>query len=219
MIGLGLPGGQVDVVCLAAHPDDVEIGCGGLLLHLGERPGTRIHEVVLTGTPERHLEVESALQEFAPGATLDVLDLEDGRLPARWDRAKQALEEVGKRVRADVVLAPRVDDLHQDHRLVGKLAATVWRDALVLHYEIPKWDADLRPSTHYVALDEETARRKFAVLDASFPSQHGRDWWDEETFLGLMRLRGVECRARYAEGFSSAKVLVGLDGARGGAGS
>lgn len=212
MIGLGLPGGQVDVVCLAAHPDDVEIGCGGLLLHLGERPGTRIHEVVLTGTPERHLEVESALQEFAPGATLDVLDLEDGRLPARWDRAKQALEEVGKRVRADVVLAPRVDDLHQDHRLVGKLAATVWRDALVLHYEIPKWDGDLASPTHYVPLTTEQARRKVELLDKCFFSQAGRDWWDEELFLGLMRIRGMECRSRYAEGFFSSKVLLDLAG-------
>lgn len=219
MLELGIGAGALEVVCLGAHPDDIEIGCGGTLLRLASRPQTSVAALVLTGTPDRVRESEQALEGLFPGTRLSCVGLPDGRLPEHWGAVKQALEDLAADHSPHVVLAPRADDAHQDHRVVGELVATVWRDALVLHYEIPKWDADLRPSTHYVALDEETARRKFAVLDASFPSQHGRDWWDEETFLGLMRLRGVECRARYAEGFSSAKVLVGLDGARGGAAS
>ena len=91
---------------------------------------------------------------------------------------------------------------------MGRLVQTVWRDSLVLHYEIPKWDGDLLPPSHYVPLTPEQARRKVELLDAAYPSQQARDWWDEELFLGLMRLRGVECRARYAEAFHVGKVVL-----------
>ena len=121
------------------------------------------------------------------------------------------MEDLRGHRRPDIVLAPRADDAHQDHRLVGQLASTVWRDALILHYEIPKWDADLLPPTHYVAVSETNARRKVELLNLSFPSQCQRDWWDDELFLGLMRLRGIETRSRYAEGFFAAKVALRLD--------
>jgi LmbE family N-acetylglucosaminyl deacetylase len=121
---------------------------------------------------------------------------------------KQRLEELARTVRPDLVLAPRREDAHQDHRLLAEVVPTVWRDSLVLHYEIPKWDGDLRPVTHYVPLDDAVARRKVDLLDECYPSQRGRDWWDEEMFLGLMRLRGMECRRRYAEGFVVVKAAV-----------
>ncbi|HEY0240597.1 MAG TPA: PIG-L family deacetylase [Friedmanniella sp.] len=212
MIALGPAPGPLDVLCLGAHPDDVEIGCGGTLLELAARPQTTIRTVVLTADAERRREAAVAAAHFAPGADLTVLDLPDSRLPEHWNETKQALEDLAVGYRPAVVFLPRVDDAHQDHRLVGQLASTVWRDSLLLHYEIPKWDADLVPPTHYVAVSEANARRKAELLDLSFPSQTGRDWWDAELFLGLMRLRGVESRNRYAEGFFSAKVNLGLVG-------
>jgi LmbE family N-acetylglucosaminyl deacetylase len=207
VLGLELPAGRLEVLCLGAHPDDVEIGCGGTLLRLAEREATvRVH--VVTGTPERAAESTRALGLFAPTAKVSFGGLPDGRLPAYWNEVKQGLEDLD--VSPGLVLAPRIDDAHQDHRLLGRLAATVWRDALVLHYEIPKWDGDLQPPTHYVALTPEQARRKVELLNECFPSQTGRDWWDDEMFLGLMRLRGVETRARYAEAFHTTKVRVTL---------
>ena len=121
------------------------------------------------------------------------------------------LHELATRVSPDVVFCPRTDDAHQDHRLLGTLVPTVWRDALVLHYEIPKWDADLHPPTHYVQVAPDLARRKVALLDTHFPSQRDRDWWDDELFLGLMRLRGVECKTRYAEAFFVHKAHLDLE--------
>lgn len=211
MIGLVPPAGPLHVLCIGAHPDDVEIGCGGTLLELAARGDTTVSIVVLTGTPERREEAESAGPRFFPDAGVTVLDLPDGRLPEHWGAAKAALEDLGRRFSPDVLFVPRTDDAHQDHRLVGQLASTVWRDALILHYEIPKWDADLVPPTHYVVVSEANARRKVELLNLSFPSQQHRDWWDDELFLGLMRLRGVETRSRYAEGFSAAKVMLRLD--------
>jgi LmbE family N-acetylglucosaminyl deacetylase len=211
MIELTLPAGPLHVLCLGAHPDDVEIGCGGTLLELASRPGTSVSTVVMTGEAERRDEAENAAPRFFPGAQVTVLDLPDSLFPEHWGRVKAALEELGERHRPDVLFAPRTDDAHQDHRLLGKLVSTVWRDALILHYEIPKWDADLLPPTHYVAVSETNARRKVDLLNDSFPTQLKRDWWDDELFLGLMRLRGIEIRSRYAEGFFATKAKLSLD--------
>jgi LmbE family N-acetylglucosaminyl deacetylase len=212
VIPLRLPdGGGLRVVCLGAHPDDIEIGCGGTLLTLGDARELDATVVIPTGTPERHEEALKATTRFLPGARvgMHVLGLRDGHLPAHWGTVKELLEEVAAGAATpDIVFAPRLDDAHQDHRLVAELAATVWRDTLVLRYEIPKWDGDLGPVTHYVPIEPGTAQRKVEFLDESFPSQAGRDWWDDETFLGLMRLRGIECRHRYAEGFVVDKAVL-----------
>jgi len=211
MLSLDLPGGALTVLCVGAHPDDIEIGCGGLLLRLADRDQSRISALVMSGTADRVAESRAALAAFAGTDETTYLGFPDGRLPSRWDDVKQALEDHAATAGApDLVLAPRVDDAHQDHRLLGKLAPTVWRDSLVLHYEIPKWDGDLGRPTHYVGLSEDQAHRKFELLDKHFPSQRNRDWWDEEMFLGLMRIRGMECRHRYAEGYFATKVLLGI---------
>ena len=158
----------------------------------------------------REKESRLALDLLAPGVDRPLHPPRDGRLPAQWLETKEALEDLARSCRPDLVLAPRVDDAHQDHALLGSLVGTVWRDAVVLHYEIAKWDGDMGAPTTYVALPDEVARRKVEVLNACFDSQLGRDWWDDEVFLGLMRLRGVECRSRYAEAFYTSKVLLGL---------
>jgi LmbE family N-acetylglucosaminyl deacetylase len=203
------------VLVIGAHPDDCEIGCGGTLLQLAERwPGLPVTVVVLTGTPERQQEARCAAALFLPGCDVTVHTfgaahgLADGRLPAAWGQAKECLEGVAATVDVDLVLAPRPDDAHQDHRLVAGLVPTVWRDHLVLGYEIPKYDGDLGRPNLYVPLPADVAGEKVRLLAKAYPSQTGRDWWDDETFLGLARLRGIECRARYAEAFTVTKATV-----------
>jgi len=210
MLGLQIPAGPLDVLCLGAHPDDIEIGCGGTLLRLATRADLRLTAMVLTGTADRVAESTAALEGILPAAKTHFVGLPDGRLPDHWNAVKDALEGLARECRPGLVLAPRPDDAHQDHRLVGTLVPTVWRNALVLHYEIPKWDGDVAAPSHYVPLDDATARAKVDLLNASFPSQHAHDWWDDELFLGLMRVRGMECRSRYAEAFYAHKVLVDL---------
>jgi LmbE family N-acetylglucosaminyl deacetylase len=210
VIGLSLPEGPLDVLCLGAHPDDIEIGCGGTLLKLAAARLLRVTVVIMTATPERRAEAIASAVEFFPGVDVDVRfgELPDGRLPAHWDRVKLMLNEIGTSIYPHLIFAPRTDDAHQDHRLIGELVPTVWRDSLALYYEIPKWDGDLGKVGYYVVLTDEIAARKVALLEKCFPSQAGRDWWHGETFLSLMRLRGIECRARYAEGFNANKVLI-----------
>lgn len=205
--------GPTEVVLVGAHCDDLEIGAGGLLLRLAAaRPGLRVRALVLTSTPERAAETRAAMAAFLPGAELDlqVLDLPDGRLPSRWDEVKQSLEALRARTAPDLVVAPRTDDAHQDHALVGSLVTTAFRDHLVLRYEILKWDADLVPPTLYLPLADDVAARKWDLLYEHFVSQRTRDWFDREAVLGLARLRGVECHTRYAEAFTTTKAVVDL---------
>lgn len=208
MDALRLPDGPLEVLCVGAHPDDVEIGCGGTLLRLAERADLSLTVAVLTGTPDRAAESAGALQEILPGVKTHFAALPDGRLPTHWEAAKEQLEELARHCRPQLVLTHRVDDAHQDHRTLGVMVTTVWRDALVLHFEIPKWDGDMSAPSHYVGLTAEQARRKVDLLNRHFPSQHAHDWWDDEVFLGLMRLRGMECRRPYAEAFHVSKALV-----------
>jgi LmbE family N-acetylglucosaminyl deacetylase len=207
------------LVAIGAHPDDIEIAAGGLLLSLAAaNPGLRVHYVLLTGAPDRVEEARGAAAAFLRGADLSFTahSLPDGRLPARWGDAKAALHEVADAVaaeqnglrRPDLIVSPWVGDAHQDHRLIGELVPTVFRGPTNLQYEIPKWDGDLGRPSLYVPMSDEVARRKTELLHKCFGSQHGRDWWDDEVFLGLARLRGMECRARYAEAFTCTKSLI-----------
>lgn len=209
MIGLTWGGPLTRVLAIGAHPDDIEIGCGATLLRLAGSPGARLSALVLTGEPSRQAESESALTAFWPGCDTKFHAFPDGRLPSVWNQVKQQLEDhAAVDETPTLVLAPRRDDAHQDHRLLGKLVPTVWRGSLVLHYEIPKWDGDLSTPNVFVGVDGATAQRKIDLLQKYFPSQKERDWWDDEFFLGMMRLRGVECRQRYAEAFFSTKLLL-----------
>ena len=208
---LDAAGGPLSVLALGAHPDDIEIAAGGTLLTLaGRHPGLVVRYVLLTGSPERHQEARAAARAFTPGASLraELHDLPDGRLPAVYGKVKEVLEGVASAFRPDVILAPSPDDAHQDHRTVGELVPTAFRDQVILNYEIPKWDGDMRRPNAYVPLTDEIARRKVELLDKCYASQSGRDWWGEETFLALARLRGMECRARYAEAFTCAKLII-----------
>jgi LmbE family N-acetylglucosaminyl deacetylase len=202
------------VVALGAHCDDIAIGAGGTLLQLCRaRPGVVVTALVLTGGGSlREEEERAALRAFCPEAKVEVtvLDLPDGRVPTQWGRAKHALEELRRLGDPDLVVAPSAHDAHQDHRTVAELVPTVYRDHLTLGYEILKWDGDLAQPSVYLPLAEPVLQEKVAKLHAHYGSQHGRGWFDAETFRGLARVRGVQCGARYAEAFHVAKMTIGF---------
>ncbi|EOY45071.1 hypothetical protein SLI_0352 [Streptomyces lividans 1326] len=204
------------IVAVGAHCDDIAIGAGGTLLTVClARPGVRVDALVLSGGGgEREREERAALAAFCPGADLrlTVLKLPDGRMPAHWEEAKAAVEELRERTEPELVLSPRTDDAHQDHRGLAKLMTTAFRDHLVLRYEIVKWDGDLGRPTAYQPLSEDVAEEKVRLLQEHYPSQRHRPWYDREAFLGLARIRGIECHARYAEAFDVAKLTLNLGG-------
>ncbi|WP_228011023.1 PIG-L deacetylase family protein [Nonomuraea phyllanthi] len=203
------------VVALAAHCDDLAIGAGGSLLTIcAARPRLRVDALVLSGGgTEREDEERAALADFCPGAELrvTVLKLPDGHLPARWEEAKAAVEELRARTDPGLILAPWRGDAHQDHRGLAEIVPTAFRDHLTLGYEIVKWDGDLAAPSVYQPLTEEVAALKADLLQRHYASQRHRPWYDREAFLGLARIRGIECHTRYAEAFHVSKLTVHLE--------
>jgi LmbE family N-acetylglucosaminyl deacetylase len=206
-----------EIAVLGAHCDDVTIGMGGSLLTLSRAtPGLRVRALVLSGGGSpRETEERAALAAFCPGADLEVTvhDVPDGRAPAHWDRIKNLLNAFRKTCEPDVVFATQRRDAHQDHRTLAELVPTEFRDHLVLGYEILKWETDTPTPTVFHPLDLATAQEKVRLLHAHYPSQTAHDWFDESSFLGLSRLRGVQCRSPHAEAFvmEKARIQFGRD--------
>jgi LmbE family N-acetylglucosaminyl deacetylase len=204
----------LDVLCLGAHCDDIEIGCGGTVLRLVEElPAARFHWVVLSSNDERSAEAQRSAEHFLAGAGKHDIRIERFResyFPWIGAEIKDYFEELKADVDPDVILTHHRDDRHQDHRLVAELTWNTWRDHLILEYEIPKYDGDLGSPNVFVALDEETAQRKVDGILDHFPSQSRRAWFDADTFHALLRLRGMEANAasRFAEGFYGSKVVL-----------
>jgi LmbE family N-acetylglucosaminyl deacetylase len=202
------------MLLLGAHCDDIVIGAGGSLLELCRaHPGVRVTAMVLTGGGSlREEEERAALAAFCPGAQLEIVvhDMPDGRVPTRWERAKQAVEEMRGLGEPDLILAPSPHDAHQDHRTLAEIVPTVFRDHLTLGYEILKWESDLAQPAVYLPLAEPVLREKVAKLHEHYGSQRDRNWFDAETFAGLARIRGVQCHARYAEAFHASKLVLGV---------
>jgi LmbE family N-acetylglucosaminyl deacetylase len=212
-LGLSPPKGRrLRVLALGAHADDIEIGCGGTLLRF-RAAGAEIHWVVMSGNEARRAEARRGARLFlgtdvARRVTLH--GFRDGFFPAQFAEIKEVFEEVGARVRPDVVFTHFRDDRHQDHRVMSDLAWNTFRRQVVLEYEVPKWDGDLSRPNLYVPLSRAEASRKVRALLTVFGTQRSKDWFDADTFRGLMRLRGVECRAAsgMAEAFHARKVVL-----------
>jgi LmbE family N-acetylglucosaminyl deacetylase len=204
---------RLSVLCVGAHCDDIEIGCGGTLLALQRHyPRLVVHWLVLTSNPLRASEALRSTELFiAPAARgeLRVHDLPDGRLPAHFERVKAHFEDFRAAVDPDWVLSHHGADRHQDHALVSQITWQTFRDHPVWEYEIPKYDGDLATPNAYVPLPGDVAKQKVEAIMSAFPTQHGKSWFKAENLLALMRLRGLECRAEsgYAEGFHCRKLV------------
>ena len=219
LLGLSLVGSRqkpLRVLCLGAHSDDIEIGCGATLLKLaGRRPRPQFRWVVWSAAGQRESEAKRGAVKFlgrAGGDAVRVHAFRDGFFPAAFAEIKEAFESLAREFRPDLVFTHARDDRHQDHRVVSDLTWNTFRNQLILEYEIPKWDGDLGQPNLYVPVSQGTARRKTRALLSVFGTQRSKDWFSEETFVGLMRLRGVECRAPdgHAEAFYARKVNLHL---------
>jgi LmbE family N-acetylglucosaminyl deacetylase len=211
---LAPPGSRLSILCLGAHSDDIEIGSGAMLLSMLER-GIRldVHWCVLSGTGEREREARTSAADFLSGALsakIEMMSFGDSFFPEQGNEIKSWFEDLKGRVVPDLVLTHRRDDAHQDHRQVSRLTWNTFRDHCILEYEVPKWDGDMGQPNIYVPVSASVLKRKVDLLMLHFGSQRSKQWFDAEIFIGLARLRGMECRApeRYAEAFFGRKLVL-----------
>jgi len=218
------PRKRLEVLCIGAHCDDIEIGCGGAILSLQTLyPACRIHWFVLTSVPARRKEALTSARAFirrSARGELRICQLQDGFLPAHFGEAKGEFEELGRSVSPDLIFTHHELDGHQDHRLVSQLTWQTFRNHMIWEYEIPKFDGGLVTPNMYVPLPSTLVARKVAAVMRAFPSQHGKSWFKAENLEAVMRLRGLECRAEsgFAEGFHCRKLVSGLASGRAQAG-
>jgi len=209
----GRPRALSRILCLGAHCDDIEIGCGGTVLKLLEQnPDAHVDWIVFSSDAEREAEARAGAAAILgeADATVVVKDFRQRFFPYTADEIKDFFDELGAGPRPDVVFTHFGDDRHQDHVLLSQLAYNTWRDHLILEYEIPKWDGDLGRPSVYVRLDPSHAERKVETIWNTFVSQRDKHWFTRETFTSLMRLRGIECKAPsgYAEAFYCRKLVL-----------
>lgn len=204
---------SVNVLCLGAHPDDIEIGCGGTILRLARRyPNCVFHWVVFGATGVRADEAKRAATLFAGAGALKgplLKDFQDGFMPFMGAEVKAVFEEL-KSISPDLVFTHNRNDAHQDHRLLAELTWNTFRDHTILEYEIPKYDGDLGRPSVFVPLDSELCEKKVQYLMDTFASQRSKRWFQSDTFFSLLRLRGIECNAPsgYAEAFYCRKLML-----------
>lgn len=199
---------------LGAHCDDVEIGCGGTLQRLvAENPGLSVVWVNFSGNDTREKETRAAtarLLKHARDPRVIVHRFRNGYFPWVGAEIKDAFELLKREVEPDIIFTHLRGDLHQDHRVINDLTWNTFRNHLILEYEIPKYDGDLGVPNTFFPLDVTHCEEKVATLLTCFPSEAGKHWFSRETFMGLMRLRGMECNAPsgYAEAFYSRKLVI-----------
>jgi LmbE family N-acetylglucosaminyl deacetylase len=206
----------LSILCMGAHSDDIEIGCGGTILHLAEHyPGCEFHWVVFNAIGTRETEARRAAQLFAGSRLRGSLlkTFKDGFMPYVGSEVKAVFEDDLKKLSPDLIFTHNGNDAHQDHRLISQLTWNTFRDHVILEYEIPKYDGDLGRPSIFLPLEKGICEKKVGNLMDAFKSQQTKRWFQPETFLSLMRLRGMECNAAsgYAEAFYCRKLVIGIE--------
>ena len=202
------------LLCLGAHADDIEIGCGGMVLRMvEERPGIVVRWVVFSGDERREGEARRSAAEFLAGcgdSVVSVFKFRDGYFPAQHAEIKDRFEDLKREFDPSIILTHWMRDAHQDHRIVAELTHNTFRNHLVLGYEVPKYDAETSSPNLFAPLSRAQARRKVDIILQSFQSQRDRAWFTDETFLAVLRLRGVACNAPegVAEAFYADKIVL-----------
>jgi LmbE family N-acetylglucosaminyl deacetylase len=204
----------LQILCLGAHSDDIEIGCGGTILRfLQQYPDCVFDWVVFSALGVRADEAQRGAALFGGSSAskgLLLKSFQDGFLPFAGAEVKAVFEQLKQSVSPDLIFTHNRNDAHQDHRMLAELTWNTFRDHMILEYEIPKYDGDMGQPGVFVPLTAEVSKKKVRLIMDTFRSQRGKQWFEPETFLSLMRLRGMECNAEsgYAEAFFCRKLLL-----------
>ena len=201
------------ILCLGAHPDDIEIGCGGTILRfMKEVPKAQYRWIVFSGTKIRAKEALKSASAFLDGVEskqIDIHNFKESYFPFIGAEIKDCFEKLKKEFNPDIIFTHYTKDAHQDHKLISKLTWNTFRDHLIFEYEIPKYDGDLGSPNLFLSLSEFLIQKKIDYLCNNFPSQKKKSWFSKETFRSILRIRGMESNSpdKYAESFYCRKIL------------
>jgi len=202
------------ILCLGAHCDDIEIGCGGTILKLIENyKNVILYWVVFSSNEQRAAEASACASMFlkeVQSKKIIIKNFRDGFLPFHGIEVKEWFEQLKQEFSPDIIFTHYRDDRHQDHRLISDLTWNTFRNHLILEYEIPKYDGDLGIPNFFVHLDKAICRRKIQYILDAFATQNNKQWFAEETFFSILKIRGIESNSpgNYAEAFYCRKIFL-----------
>jgi len=205
--------GGLKILCLGAHCDDIEIGCGGTIMRFTEEYEVKqLKWIVFTSSEERAEEARRSAESFMKECKekeIVIRKFKDGFLPYEAEKIKNLFEEL-KSFDPDIIFTHYRNDMHQDHRTICELTWNTFRNHQIFEYEIPKYDGDLGSPNFFVTLKKEVAKRKVDIIIECFQSQAGKQWFDKDTFFAMMRIRGIESASptKFAEGFYVRKLII-----------
>jgi LmbE family N-acetylglucosaminyl deacetylase len=202
------------ILCLGAHPDDIEIGCGGTVLRIiEEMPCSHFYWAVFSGNEKRIKEAREAAKVFlkhAKSKKIVIHQFKESYFPFVGSSIKDCFEKLKREFHPDIVFTHYKSDAHQDHCLISSLTWNTFRDHLIMEYEIPKYDGDLVTPNLYVHLNESHVRKKIDSILENFATQKEKQWFTEETFRSILRIRGIESNSpsNYSEAFHCRKLVL-----------
>jgi LmbE family N-acetylglucosaminyl deacetylase len=212
-IKFGLADRKLKILCIGAHSDDIEIGCGGTILRIiNEYEDIEMYWIILGSEGKRDTEAKKSANRFLHGVKykhIFIKHFKNSYFPYYGEKIKDYFEFIKRRISPDIIFTHNRNDLHQDHRLVSELTWNSFRNHFILEYEIIKYDGDIGVPNYYVHLDEILCREKISIIIESFKTQTSKMWFTTDTFMSILRIRGVESAApeKYAEGFYCRKIV------------
>lgn len=205
---------KLKFLCLGAHSDDIEIGCGGTILRLNEElPKSEFKWVVFSGNGDRKNEAMQSASTFlkkVKSKEINIYDFKESYFPYIGAKIKDNFEKLKNEFNPDIIFTHYLYDAHQDHKLISHLTWNTYRDQVIFEYEIPKYEGDLKTPNVYVTLDELIVKKKINYLIKFFQTQRKKSWFSEETFRSILKIRAIEsgCSNEYAEGFHCRKMIL-----------
>lgn len=204
---------ELKILCLGAHSDDIELGCGGTILRLlKEIEKVEVQWVVFSAHSKRAEEANKSANLFLTNAqekNVVIKNFRERFFPYIGSEIKEYFDELKLNINPDIIFTHYLEDRHQDHRLISELTWNTFRNHFILEYEIPKYEGDLGKPNFFVELAIEMCQEKSDAIFKCFKSQHDKIWFDQSAFLSILRLRGIEANASsmHAEGFYSRKII------------
>lgn len=212
------------ILCISAHMDDIEFGCGGLVKALEGK--SEIFFLILSKDRKSSRgeiqEIRALEEQFNSALVLGVkreniffVEGISGQLfPENRQQILEEMYRIDALVNPDIVFITSKNDVHQDHRTVYYSALKAFKRKTLLAYEIVNSTAGFCPS-FFLHITEECLKAKINAVKCyksqNNPTVTTGDYFDDETIMGLARLRGARIGVRYAEAFEAVNIIFNSD--------
>jgi len=201
--------GRSVILAIGAHPDDIELGCGGLLLKAKDS-GARIYGLTLTRGEKGNGKNGNRAEELEKAARfmeMDgfwIYDLPDTDLKNYIKEMKEIIEKKIKETGAELIFTHTPIDIHSDHKAVFEATKEAARHVSIISYEDVSTSREFVPNYYVDITDYVDDKIK---LISFHKTQGDKTYMDPDVIRGRAAHRGLQCGVSYAEAFRVYKLM------------